>query len=98
MILDDFRHQPSHSSPRAGKQMHDLLTTGFDFESTLDSINLAPDPADPCQKLLLLSNGVRHGPYRGTGRCRTTNYLRWPTKPAGLEGDQVFTNLDCLKA
>ena len=60
MILDDFRHEPSHGGPRAGKQMHDLLAPVFNFESPFDGLNLTPDPADPCQKLLLFTNSVRH--------------------------------------
>ncbi len=61
MILDDFRHEPSHGSPCAGKQMHHCLTTGVPFESTFDGIDLTADAADPCQKLLLFLNRMRHG-------------------------------------
>ena len=58
VMLDNFRNQSIESAPARSDLLQNRCTFGIHLHRTLHGFQLAADPSDPGQQLLLLSLGV----------------------------------------
>lgn len=86
VVFYDLSHEPSHTTARAGDQMHNLLAPRLGFESPFNPFHLAANASHAGQQFLLIANGMTHAlPYHSPLsyriRPRSTLYRESSTPP-----------------